>query len=181
MKRLVTPEQLRELLDYSPDDGRLFWRWRPIGLFPNERAQKVWNTRYAGAEAFTKEDDLGYRRGCIFGADHFAHRVAWAWMTGEWPTTKLDHIDRAPSNNRFQNLRAVSDKQSALNRAGRSGTASRFKGVHWFKPSRKWAARLRSDGRLVFCKYFDSEEDAARAYDAAARRINGPLAYVNFS
>lgn len=59
---------------------------------------------------------------------------------------------------------------------------SRFLGVSWFAPRRKWRARLRHEGEFVLDRYFgeEEEEEAAKAYDAAVRQHLGPGAHTNF-
>src|SRR5690625_5199426 len=51
-KILPTPEQLRELLRYEPETGKLYWKARPAELFKDKRSHGAWNARYAGKEAF---------------------------------------------------------------------------------------------------------------------------------
>jgi hypothetical protein len=50
---------------------------------------------------------------------------------------------------------------------------SRFRGVGFHKGSNKWRCNIRSSGKLLEVGKWQTEEEAAHAYDAAARRING--------
>src|SRR5690625_1786543 len=69
----ITPEMLRELIDYDPNTGKLFWKPRPAEMFKTKRAHGAWNARYAGKEALTSTDGYGYRRGCVFDRGYQAH------------------------------------------------------------------------------------------------------------
>lgn len=57
---------------------------------------------------------------------------------------------------------------------------SGFRGVHWNSRYKTWVARLQINKHEVLHRWFDSEEAAARAYDAAAREHLGPKAKLNF-
>lgn len=82
--------------------------------------------------------------------------------------------------------RAEYCKRRAEKRRGvpNSGTTSRFVGVSYFpkSPVRKWKAYITSNqtGKQVHLGLYHTEEEAARAYDAAATESRGPGARLNF-
>jgi hypothetical protein len=57
---------------------------------------------------------------------------------------------------------------------------SQYRGVCWDKQRRKWIARITRDGKKHSLGYFEVEEDAAKAYDAAALEKDGHQAALNF-
>ena len=114
-RELPSPELLRKLLRYEPETGKLFWRKRPPDMFPRESRGLSWNTRYAGAEAFKDKHERGYKRGSIFGKTFRAHRAIWAMVHGHWPPEDVDHINGDTSDNRLENLRAVSRQENLKN------------------------------------------------------------------
>lgn len=74
---------------------------------------------------------------------------------------QVDHIDINPLNNRRNNLRFASNAENRQNI--RPQGFSKFRGVDWHKPSRKWRARVRHEGKLVHLGMFHDELEAARA------------------
>jgi AP2 domain len=66
-------------------------------------------------------------------------------------------------------------------RPPQSGTRTGFKGVNWSgAKTHRWQARIMRNGKRVFLGNFDTPEEAARAYDAAARELFGEHARLNF-
>ncbi|WPZ05488.1 HNH endonuclease signature motif containing protein [Pelagerythrobacter marinus] len=172
-KPLPTPEQLRQLLRYEPETGKLYWRERPAdlfqarGKFPPEHGAKVWNARWAGAEAFTAVAKEGYHVGAINFRTMRAHRVIWAIVYGAWPVGEIDHINGIRSDNRLCNLRVVSPSANRKNMKRRKDNPSGATGVYWWPTSRKWRVQIKSCGERRHIGMFDTFEEAVAARKAA--------------
>lgn len=93
---------------------------------------------------------------------------------------KTDHINGDGLDNRRENLREVTDGQNTRNTRRRLDNTSSFKGVCWNKQQGMWQARIAVDGVRYRLGYYTTAEEAARAYDAAARELHGEYATVNF-
>jgi hypothetical protein len=92
--------------------------------------------------------------------------------------TSVDHINGNRLDNRRANLRAATPSQNAANsrdRPRRSG----FRGVYPHRPTGRWIAQVSVAGRPQHLGIFDDPQDAARAYDLAAREQWGPFARTN--
>jgi hypothetical protein len=92
----------------------------------------------------------------------------------------VDHVNRNGLDNRRANLRFATSSQNAMNRKRQSNNTSGFKGVTWNKLTRQWQAMIQVNHKLERIGFFDNPEDAARAYDAAARMRFGEFARLNF-
>jgi len=93
----------------------------------------------------------------------------------------VDHRDRDGLNNGRKNLRHCDRFQNAYNRVKvRLTKTSRFQGVSWYAPTKRWKAQIQAAGKKRGLGYFRSEEAAARAYDTAARELHGAFAVPNF-
>lgn len=176
-ERIVpTPEQLRELLRYDPDTGKLFWKERPAVDFKNSRLCNSWNARFAGKEAFTADNGKGYLCSFIFKMPMKAHRVAWAIHYGEWPPGHIDHINRIKSDNRISNLRIATIAENQWNTSTSLANTSGLKGVSWSASQKKWRARISVRGVMVWLGYFESKDEAHAAYCEAAKKYHGEFA-----
>ena len=91
----------------------------------------------------------------------------------------IDHINGNALDNRRANLRICTSQQNSFNiRKRKPGKYSEFKGVH---PNRaKWRACIMKEGKYIHIGNFETEQDAALAYDAMARLIFGQFAHLNF-
>lgn len=103
------------------------------------------------------------------------------------PRVRVDHKDHDGLNNQRHNLRFATHAQNLRNQHKRKRATSRFKGVYWNTSTDCWRAQI-SDGtktargyaHRVHLGYFHTEEEAAHAYDEAARSIFGAFALLNF-
>ena len=93
---------------------------------------------------------------------------------------EVDHIDGNTFNNKKDNLRFVTVHQNSQNRKARSDGSSGFKGVSWKANQNKWVVRIQTDGKRIHIGYFTEKEEAARAYDEAAKLYFGEYARLNF-
>ncbi len=169
----ITPERLRELLDYEPSTGRLTWRVRS----GEDGLTRRFNATWAGRPALASKTRDGYQAGGLLGLKLLAHRVCYAIAHGRWPSQFIDHINGDRSDNRIFNLRECSRLQNNCN--SRSFGKCGFKGVSTDKG--RWRARIGVSGRKMrFLGLHDTPEAAARAYDRAARELWGDFAKLNF-
>lgn len=175
-KPLPTPEELRQLLRYDPDTGRLFWKERgPEWFTPSwnvtaEGQAKCWNARWAGTEALTLEKN-GYLYGPVLGVKMYAQRVAFAIHNGRWPVGQVDHDDRDRKNNRPLNLLDSTPLENMKNMGMSKRNSSGVTGVVWSKAMGKWRATIREDYSFLHLGYFDKIEDAAETRRAAQARL----------
>lgn len=160
---MVTPEQLREMFDYNPETGLLFWKKR--------NSKRIHIGDIAGCKSSEGRVLVGVK-----GRLYKAHRIAWAIMTGEWPTDQIDHINQNPSDNRWENLREVCKSQNMMNISRINSNTSGIKGVGWSKASQKWRAYIRADGTNYHLGVFDKIEDAAKARRKAEEKFFGEFA-----
>lgn len=106
------------------------------------------------------------------------HRLILGLQKGDG--LQVDHINGNPLDNRRANLRVCSSKENSRNKTKQVGAySSKYKGVSYHKRNKKWGASIRCDGTIKFLGLFESEADAARAYNAAALNLHGDFAKLN--
>jgi AP2 domain-containing protein/HNH endonuclease len=91
----------------------------------------------------------------------------------------VDHRSGDTLDNRRANLR-LAPFQNQWNQALHTNNSSGWKGVSWYKRSRRWMAFIRVNGKRHHLGYFADPLDAARAYDIAAVKLHGEYARLNF-
>lgn len=92
----------------------------------------------------------------------------------------VDHEDHNGLNNQRYNIRTCTKAQNQKNKRSEINSTSQYLGVD-FQPTRnRWRARIRLDGKDKHLGRFINEEDAARAYDEAAKIHHKEFANLNF-
>lgn len=157
---MLTQDRLKDLLHYDPDTGVFTWR-----VATNRRVR-------VGAVAGCR-NEKGYIRIRIDGRNYRAHRLAFLYVNGTFPPADVDHIDRRPSNNRWDNLRPATRSDNNKNIRINSNNTSGWKGVIWNKRDRKWVAQAKLNGRFRSLGYYTTPEEASDAYEAFARKHHG--------
>jgi hypothetical protein len=167
MRLIPTPDELRNIVEYSPETGKIFWRERPVSYFCDARSAKSWNSKHAGKEAFTTLDGAGYLYGRVNRIALAAHRVAFAMVNGRWPNTHVDHLNRNKSDHRISNLREASPEINGKNCKRRSDNKTGVTGV--VRDGEIYRAEICSAGKRFSLGKFQSIEHAAIARRAAEK------------
>ena len=156
---MITQENLKSILHYSPETG-LFTR------LVNRQCVRAGDI--AGYQT-----EYGYIRIGIDGKNHRAHRLAWLYMTGSWPSEQIDHINGIRSDNRWENLREATHGQNKMNSLSPLNKCG-LKGVT--RNGNNWMAQIRVQKQRIYLGTFASKEDAHAAYCAAADKHFGDFA-----
>jgi hypothetical protein len=165
----VTPEIVRELVDYDPDTGALTWRYRERKWFKNQNSFTGWNNRYVGKPALVAVQSDGYLCGTIFKQSLLAHRVAYAHYFGKWPERFIDHINGIRTDNRISNIRAATRTENNQNKAIARNNSSGCSGVYWNKKIEKWVSAIRVNKKHHHLGCFADKSEAISARKKAER------------
>jgi hypothetical protein len=121
----------------------------------------------------------GRRRIRIDSVGFLANRLTWLYMTGIWPMGQIDHINGIRDDDRWDNLREVTNQQNCWNQGRAKNNTSGYKGVNWEKTFNSWSAHIGVHGRKIYLGSFKIKEDAARAYNEAVLKYFGEFAHTN--
>lgn len=134
----------------------------------NRLIRYPWRRNNKGYAMYTYYDQKGVRH------EVYMHR----WIMGVFGRQVVDHIDGNRLNNTRANLRVCSQQQNLRYRRCFRNNASGYKGVT--RRGKRWLARIYYDEQTVRLGLFATVEDAALAYDCAARWLFGDFALLNF-
>jgi len=159
----LTHERLRELLRYDPATGVFMWRRSPrYQIEAGDRAgcehggEQPWRDIYI--------DGLAYRES----------RLAWLYMTGEWPQLEIDHRNRNPLDSSWANLRLATSTQIKVKQKLRRDNKTGFKGVH--RRGDRFYARTRIKGKYEHLGMFDTAKAAHERYQQVRILLHGEFA-----
>lgn len=161
VKSTLTAERLRELLHYDPETG-VFTRL----------VATVRGARFAAGTVAGSVHSQGYRTICIDGRSNKCHRLAWLYMTGEWPADMVDHANGIKSDNRWANLRSADRALNMQNlRKAQTNSRSGLLGV-CIERKGKFRAEIRFDGKRLHLGTHETAEAAHAAYLEAKREFH---------
>lgn len=160
---MINVERLKIILSYDQETGIFIWRVKT-------------SSRACVGYVAGHLTNCGYRSIKIDGRHILAHRLAWLYMTGEWPTDDIDHINLDRTDNRWINLRSATRSQNKANAAAPVCNTSGFKGASWHKSTKKWRATIKVAGKPQHLGSFSSAEEAHTAYCGAAKKSFGNFA-----
>lgn len=138
-------QMLKSLLYYSEEEGVFYWK----------KTGKI-------AGTLLKDGRIQIQ---LKGKLYKAHRLAWLYVHGRWPSDQIDHINRNPSDNRIDNLREATQSQNQQNQVNaKSHNKSRLLGASLDKERGTYASYLSVDGKRIFLGRFLLAEEAHSAY-----------------
>ena len=158
-ERWLTQDLLKSLLHYDRDTGVFTWT----------------KTAKAGRVAGTSHNE-GYWHVTIRQRQFLAHRLAWLYVYGVWPTNDVDHMNGKRNDNRIANLREATRSENLRNTGKRQSNKSGFKGVSFCRETGRWSAIISVDYKSIRLGRFATPEEAHAAYVAAAERLHGEFA-----
>lgn len=166
---MISHDRLLELLDYNGLTGVFVWR--------QARGGKVKPGDLAGC------DNGGYVQIMVDYHRYAAHRLAWFFVYGVWPTIDIDHIDLNKSNNAISNLREATTSQNGQNKRRRAklSRTSEWKGV-CYDPGRHgtrkkcWKMSIKVQSGKIIQKNYEQEREAAEEYMFLAIEHHGEFA-----
>lgn len=151
MKENLSHEILTENVFYDSVTGTFVWN-------------KKGKNRVVG-KAIGRKHNKGYWQVWFNGNFYMAHRLAWFYVYKKWPTEYIDHINENKIDNRIENLRDVSHSVNLANQKNpQRNNTSGYRGVSYKKRIAKFHAQIFVNKKYNSLGYFDSAEEAHKAY-----------------
>jgi len=160
---LLTQEYLKQILSYNPDTG--IWVWQKSLALQIKIGQQ--------AGTILKS---GYRHIRINYKHYKAYRLAWLYMTGEWPKEQIDHINGIKDDNRWCNLREATTQQNGWNSKKPKNNTSGYKGISWNKKSKKWTVFIQVNKKNKYLGGYETKKEAIQIRKEATAKYHGEFA-----
>lgn len=162
----LTQEELKRRLRYEPLTGEFIWI--------NTHRHRVGKQAGSLRSGESRRDGKRYRIINIGGVLYRANLLAWFYMTGQWPTSDVDHKDTDCTNDRWENLRLATRTQNNVNTDRRPVGVSGARGVlfdpRYLKP---WKATASVQNKTVVLGRFSTRDEAIAARADFDRRNYG--------
>lgn len=155
MKEIILTKNKVTIVDDDDFDWLNQWKWH-------------FNTGYASRSISRDNKRFGIQM----------HRLIMSAKIGQ----NIDHIDRNKLNNSRKNLRFASDIENACNVAKiKKICSSKYKGVHYRNDrcSKNWMVTVKFNGVRYYGGSYNTEIEAAMAYNIFAKKIQGNFSFLN--
>jgi len=158
-------------------------------LFKPDFINGILYCKKTGRAILNKPNKDGYLRVGIKDGKNGEHKLYYIhdiifYMKYAWLPEEIDHVNHVKNDNRIDNLQPSDRTLQQVNMPKKSGTSSMYKGVCYAPHKRinKWRAQLQHKGKHISLGHYDTEEQAARAYDKAAFDLWGEYSrqHLNF-
>jgi hypothetical protein len=160
MAELLSIAELKSLLVYWPETGQFHWKVSKGGM-------------RAGSVAGSIDPSTGYIKIYVRGRNYYGHRLAWAFVHGDWPPKQMDHKNLDRGDNRIANLRPATNGQNTQNREIGARNTSGVRGVSWSRHMAKWWVQIVVDGKHYSLGYYADIEAARAARNRGVLRFHG--------
>lgn len=163
VKPRISQAEFKELFHYDPETG----------IFSHTKDKRCGVKK--GDRAGYLNKVLGYQYLNVKNNGYPAHRMAWYYMTGEWPEHVIDHIKGDRVDNRWENLRHVTHRANSSNRRSRKSSKYGVRNVHWSNCHERWVVKFKLDTGKDFVRYFEDFSDAANCANDKRLELYGDL------
>lgn len=162
----TTVEEILSIMEYSEEQRGMIWKVRRSGC------------------ALPGHPVGGRGRGQVRlgGKRVYTSHIVWFIHNGNWPIQEnawVDHKDGDINNELIENLRLVTASQNNQNSSVRRNKKVESKGVSFSQG--KFAAGIQKDGKRIFLGRYETEAEAAAAYEGASRALHGEFSVFNRS
>lgn len=158
---MLNQAQLKEKLSYDQDTGEFTWKIIQRGTRKGSTAGSVNDQGYI----IIRLNNVAYR----------AHRLAWLYVNGEFPTHEIDHVNGDRADNRLVNLRDVPRKENKKNVGKYITNLSGVNGVRWYAPLKKWHVQIQHNNLKIHVGYFTCLDTAI----SERKRVEQELGFHN--
>lgn len=145
--------KIEDLITYNPETGEFKW------IDAHGKKNKGWfqpKPRWSKTKTYVRCQGIN-----IHKIWYSPHRLAWYLMKGYWPV-QIDHINRNALDNRFANLREVSNKENSENRKGRG----------WQQQGKRYRTKIVVGGQTIYLGTYDTPEEAENVYLEAKKKYH---------
>tara|TARA_R110000851_G_scaffold138417_1_gene275047 strand:+ start:988 stop:1500 length:513 start_codon:yes stop_codon:yes gene_type:complete len=157
---MFTQDKLKAKIHYCRDTGIFTWLYGTGLVKAGDRAGSVSTTKFSKSYIKIK----------VFRKHYQAHRLAYFYINGEWPTNQLDHIDGCGTNNKWSNLRPVTAAENCKNKRLQSNNTSGTTGVTFNEYMGRWKATIYDGNKQYHLGYHSDKFEAICARKSAEKK-----------